>query len=72
MASAEALLSRERPGDFNQAMMELGATICTPRLPQCLLCPLISWCGTRGQDCDPPAGRAQAQATPLRTGAARP
>ena len=33
---AEALLDRERPGDFNQAMMELGATICTPRSPQCL------------------------------------
>jgi len=45
---AEALLDRERPGDFNQAMMELGATICTPRAPQCLLCPLITWCPSRG------------------------
>ena len=45
---AEALLDRSRPGDFNQAMMELGATICTPRAPQCLLCPLIAWCATRG------------------------
>src|SRR5207248_2698273 len=45
---AEALLSRERPGDFNQAMMELGATICTPRQPQCLVCPVMTWCGTRG------------------------
>src|SRR5664279_4907056 len=45
---AEALLDRTRPGDFNQAMMELGATVCTPRAPQCLLCPLITWCATRG------------------------
>ena len=45
---AETLLDRELPGDFNQAMMELGATICTPRAPQCLVCPLVSCCATRG------------------------
>jgi len=45
---AEALLDPRRPGDFNQAMMELGATICTPRAPQCLLCPLYTWCVSRG------------------------
>ncbi len=45
---AEALLDRERPGDFNQAMMELGATVCTPRAPQCLMCPLRDWCTSRG------------------------
>jgi len=45
---ADALLARTRPGDFNQAMMELGATVCTPRSPQCLVCPLITWCATRG------------------------
>jgi len=47
---AEALLDRVRPGDFNQAMMELGATVCTPRAPQCLLCPLNTWCQSRGAD----------------------
>jgi A/G-specific adenine glycosylase len=47
---AEVLLDRERPGDFNQAMMELGATICTPRAPQCALCPLNAWCKSRGAD----------------------
>ena len=47
---AEALLDRGRPGDFNQAMMELGARICTPRAPQCLLCPLNAWCQSRGAD----------------------
>ncbi len=45
---AEALLDRKCPGDFNQTMMELGATICTPRAPQCVLCPVISFCVTRG------------------------
>jgi A/G-specific adenine glycosylase len=45
---AEALLDRKRPGDFNQGMMELGATLCTPRAPKCLLCPLNSFCRTRG------------------------
>jgi len=45
---AETLLDRKRPGDFNQAMMELGATICTPRAPKCLLCPLNSFCHSRG------------------------
>jgi A/G-specific adenine glycosylase len=47
---AEALLDRSRPGDFNQAMMELGATICTPRVPQCLICPLHHWCQSRGAE----------------------
>jgi A/G-specific adenine glycosylase len=46
---AETLLDRERPGDFNQAMMELGATLCTPRAPQCLLCPLNTWCKSKGE-----------------------
>lgn len=45
---ADNLLDRERPGDFNQAMMELGATICTSRAPQCGLCPLNPFCKTRG------------------------
>jgi A/G-specific adenine glycosylase len=47
--AAEELLSRRRPGDFNQAMMELGATVCSPRQPQCLLCPVSDLCGTRGE-----------------------
>ncbi len=47
--NAGDLLSPERPGDFNQAMMELGATICLPRQPQCLLCPVCDLCATRGE-----------------------
>jgi A/G-specific adenine glycosylase len=46
---ASELLDPERPGDFNQAMMELGATVCLPRNPQCLVCPLAGTCVTRGE-----------------------
>lgn len=41
---ADRLLDRRRPGDFNQAMMELGALVCTPTAPQCPLCPLARFC----------------------------
>jgi len=47
--AAEAITPDERPGDFAQAMMDLGATICTARKPKCLLCPLSSRCAARGQ-----------------------
>jgi A/G-specific adenine glycosylase len=45
---AEALLSPRRPGDFNQAMMELGATVCLPREPKCVACPIRRFCKTQG------------------------
>jgi len=45
---AEALLDRTRPGDFNQAMMELGALVCLPSQPRCRDCPIRSYCKTRG------------------------
>jgi A/G-specific adenine glycosylase len=45
--TAQMMLDARRPGDFNQAMMELGATICLPRVPQCLLCPLREHCAAR-------------------------
>lgn len=38
------LLSRRSPGNFNQALMELGQTICLPRAPRCSACPLRPWC----------------------------
>jgi A/G-specific adenine glycosylase len=44
---ADRLLAPEAPGNWNQAMMELGATICTPRAPQCLLCPVANFCRAR-------------------------
>lgn len=43
-ATAESLLPARRCGDFNQALMELGATVCVPRSPNCLLCPLRTVC----------------------------
>ena len=41
---AEEILPRRRVGDFNSALMELGATVCTPRSPQCLICPVREHC----------------------------
>ncbi len=46
---AENFLDHKRPGDFNQAMMELGATVCTPRIPGCLACPVLELCASRGE-----------------------
>ncbi|KXJ11790.1 adenine DNA glycosylase [Exaiptasia diaphana] len=41
---SNSLVDSARPGDFNQAMMELGATVCTPKTPQCAMCPLKVHC----------------------------
>jgi A/G-specific adenine glycosylase len=57
--AAGELLNRRRPGDFNQAMMELGAAICLPRQPQCLLCPVSDLCATRGELHRPGKGTRQ-------------
>ena len=46
-AAGQQLLPGHRPGDFNQALMELGATVCLPRNPHCLVCPWASHCGAR-------------------------
>ena len=48
-AAAEGITPAERAGDFAQAMMDLGATICTPRDPKCLLCPVSAECRARAQ-----------------------
>ena len=45
--TADHLLERKSPSDWNQAMMELGAMVCTPRTPQCLLCPVTEFCRAR-------------------------
>lgn len=47
--TAQEFLVKSRPGDFNQAMMELGATLCLPRMPKCAACPVRKWCATRGE-----------------------
>lgn len=46
---ANRLLDPLHPGDFNQAMMELGALVCTPRSPQCPACPMLASCLTQGE-----------------------
>jgi A/G-specific adenine glycosylase len=45
--TADRLLEPKSPGDWNQAMMELGATRCTPKSPQCLFCPVAQFCDGR-------------------------
>jgi A/G-specific adenine glycosylase len=46
-ARARQLIPPSRPGDFNQALMELGATLCTPRTPNCAACPVTLTCVAR-------------------------
>ncbi len=46
---ASRLIDPQRPGDFNQAVMELGATLCLPHKPLCLQCPVQASCRTRGE-----------------------
>lgn len=46
---AAQLLDPRRPGEFNQALMELGATVCLPRNPRCRECPIHAQCLTRGE-----------------------
>ena len=69
---AEELLDRERPGDWNQALMELGATVCTPRKPACEVCPLRSTCRARalGIVGELPEGRARRAPVDVRVAAA--
>jgi A/G-specific adenine glycosylase len=68
---ADRITPMERAGDFAQAMMDLGATICTARDPQCLLCPLAGCCAGRraGNPARLPI-RAPKKAKPLRRGRA--
>jgi len=70
-AAAEAITPHQRAGDFAQAMMDLGATICTPRDPKCLLCPLAAECTGRARG-DPALYpvKAAKRARPSRIGTA--
>ena len=47
--AATQLLAVDKPGTFNQAMMELGATVCHPRWPRCDKCPVQELCRTQGE-----------------------
>lgn len=70
-AAADAITPQQRAGDFAQAMMDLGATICTARDPRCLLCPLSARCEARrsGDPARFPV-KAPKKAKPQRTGTA--
>lgn len=70
-AAAERITPNGRPGDFAQAMMDLGATICTARRPKCLLCPVGGECRARaqGRQAELPV-KAPKKAKPRRTGTA--
>ena len=53
-ATAAKLVDPKRPGDFNQAMMELGAMVCLPRSPRCQICPVQVQCQTQGEHATEP------------------
>jgi A/G-specific adenine glycosylase len=60
-ALADAWVDPARPGDWNEALMDLGATLCTPRAPACAACPLATWCRSRA------AGTQEARPAPPAT-----
>lgn len=67
----ERLVPEDRPGDFAEALMDLGATICTPTRPNCLICPISEFCRAKAEG-EPeryPIKPAR-QAKPIRRGAA--
>jgi A/G-specific adenine glycosylase len=69
-ALAETLLDRKQPGEYNQALMELGATVCLPKNPQCLICPVCEVCIGRArgrQDQLPVKARPQKSVEQVRT-----
>lgn len=68
---ADALPKDGRAGDLAQALMDLGATVCTPRKPNCLICPLNAMCAARAEgDPERYPVKAEKKATPTRHGSA--
>ncbi|MCW2315671.1 A/G-specific adenine glycosylase [Rhodoblastus acidophilus] len=65
-----AVLPRDRPGDFAQAMMDLGATVCAPRAPSCLICPLATFCRARTASPQDFPKKPPKKARPFKRGAA--
>ena len=69
VAAAGRISPAVRPGDFAQGMMDLGATICTPRSPACGICPLMAMCAARVQGIAAELPRKLAKAAkPVRQG----
>ena len=70
-AKAAAMVPAERPGDFAQAMMDLGAMICSPKHPSCAICPLLNFCRGHALGCPESLPRkAPRRERTLRQGAA--
>ena len=69
-AAADRITPAARAGDFAQAMMDLGATVCTPRAPRCLLCPLAGHCAARAGQPEAYPVKAPRRARPARAGRA--
>ncbi|HYH21966.1 MAG TPA: A/G-specific adenine glycosylase [Azospirillum sp.] len=70
-ALAATLTPRQRPGDYAQAMMDLGSGVCTPRKPKCMLCPLAEACEARAAGIQERLPRKSAKADkPTRRGVA--
>jgi len=65
---ADPMVPAERPGDFNQALMELGATVCTPRTPDCPACPWSGACQAHraGDALEFPKKKPKKKPTPVR------
>ena len=63
-SAASELVPGPRPGDLNQALMELGATVCTPKDPQCSACPICNQCDARA--------RGDAESLPIKKSKQRP
>ncbi|MGO8992616.1 MAG: A/G-specific adenine glycosylase, partial [Polyangiaceae bacterium] len=61
---AEELVHAGDPGSWNQALMELGATVCTPREPRCLVCPVRDACRARALGIERELPRLKAKAKP--------
>lgn len=61
--AAEQILAKEQPGTFNQAMMELGATVCHPQWPRCDKCPIQEICRTQGEHPTVPRTRLRSRQT---------
>jgi A/G-specific adenine glycosylase len=71
-SAAQELLAVWAPGDWNQALMELGETICTPQSPRCEVCPVSRWCRAyaRGMVREIPAPRGKRAAIRVKIAAA--
>ena len=65
-ALTSTIAPRVRPGDFAQAMMDLGATVCTPHAPKCLICPLADRCSAFAEG--DPASYPMRAAKPVKPG----